>query len=354
MEDLILNNTPVRTSVNFGMNNIVLKEIQLPQKVSKFNSFNIVNDTTNITINSNSTLKEEKFVYGVGKEIEEIEKNLKFEINLEKAEEKEKAFIQYNLSEKENTLSNYVKIEAQEYSKGNVILKYNSEDDVKHIAMSNIKVDAKANSDSQLVVLNMLNSNSLNFMSIEANIEENAKLNVVIIDFGGQKSISNYYSNLVGKNSINQLDTIYLGDNDRLIDMNYISHLRGEKSDTNIEVQGALKDRAVKNFKGTIDFKQGCTKSKGNENEFCMLLSENAKSKALPMLLCTEEDVEGNHSTASGKVDKSELFYLMSRGISQKEAMKLIVRAKFTPIIEKIEDEDVKKEILDKIDEKLN
>ena len=353
MEDLILNNTPVRTSVNFGMNNIVLKEIQLPQKVSKFNSFNIVNDTTNITINSNSTLKEEKFVYGVGKEIEEIEKNLKFEINLEKAE-KEKAFIQYNLSEKENTLSNYVKIGAQEYSKGNVILKYNSEDDVKHIAMSNIKVDAKANSDSQLVVLNMLNSNSLNFMSIEANIEENAKLNVVIIDLGGQKSISNYYSNLVGKNSINQLDTIYLGDNDRLIDMNYISHLRGEKSDTNIEVQGALKDRAVKNFKGTIDFKQGCTKSKGNENEFCMLLSENAKSKALPMLLCTEEDVEGNHSTASGKVDKSELFYLMSRGISQKEAMKLIVRAKFTPIIEKIEDEDVKKEILDKIDEKLN
>lgn len=354
MEDLILNNTPVRTSVNFGMNNIVLKEIQLPQKVSKFNSFNIVNDTTNITINSNSTLKEEKFVYGVGKEIEEIEKNLKLEINLKKAEEKEKAFIQYNLSEKENTLSNYVKIEAQEYSKGNVILKYNSEDDVKHIAMSNIKIDAKANSDSQLVVLNMLNSNSLNFMSIEANIEENAKLNVVIIDFGGQKSISNYYSNLVGKNSINELDTIYLGDNDRLIDMNYISHLRGEKSDTNIEVQGALKDRAVKNFKGTIDFKQGCTKSKGNENEFCMLLSENAKSKALPMLLCTEEDVEGNHSTASGKVDKSELFYLMSRGISQKEAMKLIVRAKFTPIIEKIEDEDVKKEILDKIDEKLN
>lgn len=354
MEDLILNNTPVRTSVNFGMNNIVLKEIQLPQKVSKFNSFNIVNDTTNITINSNSTLKEEKFVYGVGKEIEEIEKKLKLEINLKKAEEKEKAFIQYNLSEKENTLSNYVKIEAQEYSKGNVILKYNSEDDVKHIAMSNIKIDAKANSDSQLVVLNMLNSNSLNFMSIEANIEENAKLNVVIIDFGGQKSISNYYSNLVGKNSINELDTIYLGDNDRLIDMNYISHLRGEKSDTNIEVQGALKDRAVKNFKGTIDFKQGCTKSKGNENEFCMLLSENAKSKALPMLLCTEEDVEGNHSTASGKVDKSELFYLMSRGISQKEAMKLIVRAKFTPIIEKIEDEDVKKEILDKIDEKLN
>ena len=56
-------------------------------------------------------------------------------------------------------------------------------------------------------------------------------------------------------------------------------------------------------------------KSKGNENEFCMLLSEKAKSLALPMLLCTEDDVEGNHSTASGKVDEEQLFYIMTRGL---------------------------------------
>ena len=43
------------------------------------------------------------------------------------------------------------------------------------------------------------------------------------------------------------------------------------------------------------------------EDEFCMLLSDTAKSIALPMLLCTEDDVEGNHSTASGKADKKEL-----------------------------------------------
>ena len=55
-----------------------------------------------------------------------------------------------------------------------------------------------------------------------------------------------------------------------------------------------------------------------------MLLSEKAKSLALPMLLCTEDDVEGNHSTASGKVDKEQLFYIMTRGLSYKEAVKLI------------------------------
>ena len=72
------------------------------------------------------------------------------------------------------------------------------------------------------------------------------------------------------------------------------------------------------------------------------------------MLLCTEEDVEGNHSSASGKVDAKELFYLMTRGFSQKEAMKLIVKAKFSHIIERIEQEELREEILAEIDKRLD
>ena len=81
-----------------------------------------------------------------------------------------------------------------------------------------------------------------------------------------------------------------------------------------------------------------------------MLLSNEARSIALPMLLCSEEDVEGNHSSSTGKVDEKALFYLMSRGISQKEAMQLIIKAKFNKVLEQIEDEELKNEILEKID----
>ena len=94
--------------------------------------------------------------------------------------------------------------------------------------------------------------------------------------------------------------------------------------------------------------------SKGNENEYCMLLSNKAKSIALPMLLCTEEDVEGNHSTASGKVDAKQLFYLMTRGLSYKEAVKLIVKANFQKIIDRINDEELRNVILKEIDKKLD
>lgn len=57
---------------------------------------------------------------------------------------------------------------------------------------------------------------------------------------------------------------------------------------------------------------------------------------------------------AHGKIGKKELFYIMSRGFTQKEANKLIVRAKFDKIIENIENEELKCQIAKEIDEKLN
>lgn len=199
-----------------------------------------------------------------------------------------------------------------------------------------------------------MNTKSNNFLAIENNFEENAKINYTIVDFGGKHSITNYYSNLQGDSCDNQLNTIYLGKENQVFDLNYIGELRGKKSNIDIEVQGALKDTSKKHFKGTIDFKKGCKKATGNENEACMLLSDTAKSIALPMLLCSEEEVEGNHSSSAGKIGEKELFYIMSRGFELKEAMKLMVRARFNQILEKIENEELREEILQEIDKRLD
>ena len=195
-----------------------------------------------------------------------------------------------------------------------------------------------------------MNKNSNNFEAYENIIESNASVNYTIIDIGGKNSITNYYSNILGEKAKNDLKTIYLGAENNIKDLNYIAELRGKQSFIDIDVQGALSGNAKKNFKGTIDFKKGCKKAKGNENEFCMLLSKKARSIALPMLLCTESEVEGNHSTASGKVDNQELFYIMSRGLSYNEAVKLIVKARFNKILSRIADEDLRNEVIDEID----
>ena len=85
-----------------------------------------------------------------------------------------------------------------------------------------------------------------------------------------------------------------------------------------------------------------------------MLLSKKAKSKAVPLLLCEEDDVSGEHAAASGKIDENKLFYLMSRGLNYNDARRIIIEGAFNPIIDKISSEEIRTEILAKIKECLD
>lgn len=354
MEMLKLNETPVRTSRNFNINNIKLKDINIPTDIKEFNNVNITNNSSKINISSE--VRDISLTYGVGEVlINQLKENCNKKLNLQvDCLQNKEVIIDFDFNSDNDTLLEHVEIVTSENSKSTIILKYSSNDNSEYWHNGLLKVHANKNSEVNIVIANLMNTNSNNFMSIESILDENAKVNYTLIDFGGKNSITNYYSNLLGDNADNGLNTIYLGKEKQLFDLNYIGELRGKKSNIDIEVQGALKDNAKKHFKGTIDFKKGCKKAKGNENEACMLLSDTAKSIALPMLLCSEEDVEGNHSSSAGKIGEKELFYIMSRGFELKEAMKLMVRAKFNKILANIKKVELVEEILNEIDKRLD
>lgn len=354
MKKIKLNNTPVRTSRNFNINDIKLENIEVPENVQEFKNITITGENPKINVkNKTSNIK---LVYGLSefftKQVKE-QANQKLRLTIDSKTNKD-IQIEFKLDNENAVLIDDIEIIANEDTKATIIIKYDSNEDIQAFHNGVIRVNSKQNSNLNVIVVNSINIKSNNFISIENTVEANAKINYTIVDFGGVHSITNYYSNLIGESSDNSLNVIYLGKENQLFDLNYIGELRGKKSNINIEVQGALKDTAKKHFKGTIDFKKGCKKATGNENEVCMLLSDTAKSIALPMLLCSEEDVEGNHSSSAGKIGEKELFYIMSRGFELKEAMKLMVRAKFNKILENIKNEDLKQEILDEIDKRLD
>ena len=350
MEVLKLNETPVRTSKNFNMNNIKLEDINIPNIIEEFKNIEMSKNISNNEV-SNINLN-----YGIGSILinqlkEKSNKKIKIIID-EKMNEN--IVITFKFDNNNINLLENIEIIAEENSSGTIILRYETSDENIYYHNGIIRAHLKNNSKINIVIANLINIKSNNFLTVDNLIESNAKVDYTIIDFGGKNSITNYYSNLIGNKSDNFINTIYLGKDNQLFDLNYIAELKGEKSNINIEVQGALTDKAKKNFKGTIDFKKGCKGATGNENENCMLLSDTAKSLALPMLLCSEESVEGNHSSSAGKIEEKELFYIMSRGFEYKEAMKLIVRAKFNKILENINDKELLDRILKEIDQRLN
>ena len=354
IKSIELNETPVRTSKNFNANNIKINDIEIPDNISSFYNIDITGECSNIQVEQENN--DYSLVYGLGNFLNEYSKaKSNKELNIIVNSKTPKEFIlSFNFDENNLNLIENIKITANENCKATIIIKYKSDHNVNAFHNGIIKTIAKNMADINIIIVNLMNDSSNNFLSIENTLEDSSKVKYTIVDFGGKHSITNFFSNLIGNFSNNIINTIYLGKNNQLFDLNYIAELRGVKSNVDIEVQGALKDTAHKHFKGTIDFKKGCKKATGNENEFCMLLSDKAKSLALPMLLCSEEDVEGNHSSATGKIGEKELFYIMSRGFELKEAMKLMVRAKFNRIIENIKNEELKEEILNEIDNRLD
>ena len=374
MNNLELNETPVRTAKNFNINSIKLDNVDIPNKINSFNNVEILGETSKIKIEqlnkANTTydlkkecsngLKEQEnncnLTYGLGKKfLSQVKEqaNQKIKLTIDSKTNKE-IQINFKFDKKDLTLVENIEIIANENTSSTIILKYESKKDIEAYHNGIIKLLAKNNSNVNVILINLMNEKSNNFLALENKLEENASVKYTIVDFGGKNSITNYYSNLIGDNSNNILNTIYLGKENQLFDLNYIAELRGKKCNIDIDVQGTLKDFAKKHFKGTIDFKKGCKKSIGNENEACMILSDTAKSIALPMLLCSEEEVEGNHSSSAGKIGEKELFYIMSRGFELKEAMKLMVRARFNKILNNIKNEELKEKVLNEIDMRLD
>lgn len=356
-----LNKTPVRTKSWLKINDVSIGNYEMP-KIKVFNNVNIINDDVEgVTIEKlekqNIFPLNKKFIYGASEELVnqgEKEFNEGYLIKINKNSKViEPIIIEFNLDSENKTLVDNIIIVAEENSKGKIVIKYKSMDDKIGYHNGVCSIFAKDNSEVQVVKVNLLNKNTANFDSNLSEVGYDALVDFVSIDLGGKYSVTNYHGDLIEENSKSTLGSIYLGEDKKVIDMNYVMTHRGRRTNSEIITKGALNDYASKVFRGTLDFKKGASKSVGAEDEYCMMLSPNVKAKALPLLLCAEDDVSGQHAASSGKIDEDKLFYLMTRGISYEEARRVIIEASFNPIIDKIKDDCIKDEILIEIKERL-
>ena len=121
--------------------------------------------------------------------------------------------------------------------------------------------------------------------------------------------------------------------------MNYVALHEGKKSVSEIRTDGVLNENARKLFRGTIDFKNGAAGAVGNEKEDVLLLDDNVVNQTIPLILCAEEDVEGNHGATIGKLDEDLVFYLESRGMALAEIYRMMAKARIDAVLRFVPDE---------------
>lgn len=161
-------------------------------------------------------------------------------------------------------------------------------------------------------------------------------------------------TNLIGDLSTSELKSVVVGTGDQKINLTSKIVQYGKETDGYILKHGVMKENASSVFNGIGYIKHGGTKSIANQESRVLMLSENARGDANPILLIDEDDVEAGHAASVGRVDPEQLYYLMSRGISRTEAERLVIHGFLDPVVRELPIEDVKRQLREVIERKVS
>lgn len=226
-----------------------------------------------------------------------------------------------------------------------VIILSSSDENAEGQQIVDTKIFADEGAKVRIIKVQLLGEKFVQLDDTASYVAENALVEVVHVVLGGKETYVGVGSNLKGYKSSFNSELAYYCRNEQILDMNYVVLQYGKKSECCMNVKGTVTDKSKKTYRGTIDFKQGCAGSVGQEQEETLILSPNIVNNSIPVILCDEEDVSGEHGASIGRLGDDVLFYMQSRGIDAKAAERVLSRAKVQAVVSKINDAEVAEKI---------
>lgn len=169
--------------------------------------------------------------------------------------------------------------------------------------------------------------------SVGIRAEADARVEVSQYALGGGTVALGLSCDLAGDRARIDLTQRYHAAGSERLDVNEVVRHHGRGTRSELAYSGVLEDAAAKSLRTTIDLVHGARGAQGNEAETVLVLGDDVTNKTLPVILCDEDDVAGNHGATIGSVSPEQLAFLASRGLSREDAEALFVRALFEDAI---------------------
>lgn len=159
---------------------------------------------------------------------------------------------------------------------------------------------------------------------------------------------------MVERGGQSDIKGIVLGDGSEHISYNTIQEHASPDTTSNINFRVALKDSAASIYQGIVKVDKVAQRTAAFQSNKNLLLGSEARADSIPKLEILADDVKCSHGATVGPVDKEQLFYMMSRGLSLKEAEELIVTGFFAQVLNTIGIKGVAEWINDLAAEKIH
>ena len=167
------------------------------------------------------------------------------------------------------------------------------------------------------------------------------------------KGYSNFVANglIVHNSKITMLYpcSVLLGENSKTDYLGIAYASKGQNQDTGCKVyhlapntsshvisKSISLEGGITNYRGLVKIKKGAKGSKSSVRCDGLLLDDLSEAGTVPQMDIRENDVEVSHEATTGKIGDEQLFYLMSRGLSEQDATKMIVSGFIEPLIKEL------------------
>ncbi|MEK7547424.1 MAG: SufD family Fe-S cluster assembly protein [Patescibacteria group bacterium] len=177
-------------------------------------------------------------------------------------------------------------------------------------------------------------------------------LTIVAVLDKGWKGTKTFSLNLKNKNKNVNFFIIIIAKNSEEFSFNTEVIHEAPNTKSHYYIRSILLDNSKVTYKGLLSIKKTAKSSESYLSHHSLLLSQNAKVETIPSLEIEANDASAGHSASMGKIDDEMMFYLLSRGIDEKTSKDILIKAFLEKDFDKIEDENAKK-ILDEKIEKI-
>jgi len=179
-------------------------------------------------------------------------------------------------------------------------------------------------------------NNVYNLVTQRAKVEAHGTMEWVDCNLGSRMTMKYPSTYLMGPGAHGEILSVAFAGKGQLQDAGgKVIHFAPDTS-SKITSKSISKDGGRSSYRGLLKVYKGATNARSNVACDALLLDPDSRSDTYPTIEVDEEDVTIGHEASVSKVGEEQLFYLMSRGLSQEEATTMVVSGFIEPLVKEL------------------
>ncbi len=216
-----------------------------------------------------------------------------------------------------------------------------------------VELHVEAGAKLEYVSLQNTSRETWHFATHHARVGRDAELDWVAGGFGSKKGKVRIRNDLAGPGATSRVTGAYFADGSQHLDYDTFQAHLAPHTTSDFAFKGALRDRATVVWRGMIRVEKAAQKTNAYQENRNLLLSRQAHADSIPGLEILANDVRCTHGATISQVDREQLFYCMTRGLTRADAERLIVRGFFQDLLDRIDLEPVREALAEALEARI-